>query len=340
MKSRIFVFSLLVLIVGVSVSYGDSVRFAVLGDTRGSGDNSVNETIFSKIVEQVSSFDPPVEFVIVVGDLVLGSDRAGPMDQQFARWKQIAKPWYDSDKMIGAKVYVVPGNHDQGILKQHYWQEAFDYLPDNGPEGEKFFTYSFEFGPVHFSVVNTSAPSLLGSHTVNLDWLKDDLANTDKPIKLVFGHEPAYPAGPHRGSSLDAIPPKRDKFWKLLVDNGVKAYFCGHEHIYDHWIKDGVHQIISGGAGAPGPLSFHYLIVDADDNDVTVSVYKVADGKLKESYKLSQTEGVPNEDRSDSGSTSWLFNNLPCLWMIVFPLALLYLGSSITDRKKDEFRNR
>ncbi len=325
----------IILIVCISsIASAESVRFAVLGDTRGSGSTAVNESIFSKIVTQVMNFNPPVEFVIVLGDLVSGHDEAGTMDEQFAKWKQIAAPWYDSDTLIGDKVYLVPGNHDQGIFKQLSWVNAFDYLPDNGPSDEKYFTYSFEFGPVHFAVVNTSSP--FNSHKLNYNWLAEDLTDTDKPIKLVFGHEPAYPAGPHSGSSLDKYPDERDKFWKLLVDKSVKAYFCGHEHLYDHWIKDNVHQIISGGAGAPGLLSFHYLIVDADENDVTVSVYKVSDGSLKESYKLSQTEDVANEDRTESSSPNWIFDNLPCAWMTIFPLALFYLGTFITVRNSTD----
>ncbi len=335
--SAMFVKIFIVLIVCLSsVAKSESVRFAVLGDTRGSDETAVNENIFSKIVEQVLQFDPPVKFVIVLGDLVSGHDEAGTMDEQFAEWKQIAADWYSSDTLIGAKVYLVPGNHDQGIFKQLSWIRAFNYLPDNGPTDEKYFTYSFDFGPVHCSVINTSSP--FNSHHLNYDWLADDLSGTDKPIKLVFGHEPAYPAGPHAGSSLDKDPAARDKFWKLLADEGVQAYFCGHEHLYDHWIKDNVHQIISGGAGAPGPLSFHYLIIDANESDVTVSVYKVSDGNLKESYKLSQIEGVPNEDRTSSGSLSWIFNNLPCVWMIIFPLFLLYLNTFITVRERGNER--
>ncbi len=320
-----------------SIALSESIRFAVLGDTR-SGNVAVNEEIFSKIVSQILNFDPPVEFVIVVGDLVSGHSEAGTMDEQFAEWKKIAEPWYESETMIGKKVYLVPGNHDQGIFSQQAWVNAFDYLPDNGPKGEKYFTYSFEFGPVHFSVVNTSSPFY--AHRLNYDWLKDDLEATDKPIKLVFGHEPAYPTGPHLGSSLDKYPSERDKFWQLLVDENVKAYFCGHEHLYDHWIKDNVHQIITGGAGAPGPLAFHYLIVDADENDVTVSVYKVLSGTLKEQYKLSQTEDVPNEDRTETGSADWLINNIPCAWMAIIPITLFYFSTFITVKPKQKDTHR
>lgn len=313
----------------------ESIRFAVMGDSRGSGANTIDAPVFSKIVSQVLAIDPPVEFVVVTGDLVRGGSKNGTLAEQFAEWNALVKPWYDSD-MLGAKVYPVPGNHDEPSPWTYpgVWQAAFPNLPDNGPEGSKKLDYSFEFGPVHCTVVNTSAPTLLGKHSVDTDWLADDLANTDKPIKLVFGHEPAYPAGPHLHSSLDAKPAKRDAFWKVLVDNHVRAYFCGHEHLYDHWIKDNVHQIITGGAGAPGPLSFHYLIVDADENDVTVTVYKVSDGKVKERYKLSDTKDVPHEDRTDSGG-SWFLKNLPCFWLIVLPIGLLSLGGTLAEGSDD-----
>jgi len=154
---------------------------------------------------------------------------------------------------------------------------------------------------------------------VDMVWLANDLASTTKPIKIVVGHEPAYPMGMHAGGSLDALPDLRDQFWQILARNGVKAYFCGHEHTYDHWIKDNVHQIISGGGGGLG-LPYHYLIVEADENDVTVSLYAESDNRIRDQYKLSDTQAVPNGDRSSGpdplGIPKLLFCNLGFLAVV------------------------
>jgi len=292
----------------------ESIRFAVLGDSRGSEGRAINEEVFPQIVEEVGATDPPVRFVVFLGDLVSGSDYDQALVWQLLYWRKLARPWYDAD-MLGAKVYPVPGNHDQPnpLTYVAAWQEAFPELPDNGPDYEKKLTYSFDFGPCHLVAINTSSPIRL--HWADLDWLADDLSASDAPVKLVFGHEPAYPKGGHIGSSLDAYPARRDRFWQILVENGVRAYFCGHVHSYDHWIKDGVHQIISGGAGAPGNF-FHYLVVDAGERDVTVSVYRHS-GDLHEQYKLSETENVAHEPRIteivENDDQTWCSSIFACL---------------------------
>ncbi len=305
MKRFTLVLALAVLTGVGAVSSAETVRFAVVGDTQGFDNaDALNEQVFSKIVGEVMSADPAVEFVVQMGDKVWGTHDPAGMAEEFQQWREIAKPWYESD-FLGAKVYGVPGNHDQSSsdASGEIWQAAFPELPENGPDNDKKMTYSFDMGPCHIAVVNTSKPGR--GHQVDLEWLANDLANSHQPIKLVMGHEPAYPMGMHAKGSLDALPELRDQFWQLLVQNGVKAYFCGHEHTYDHWIKDNVHQIITGGGGGLG-IPFHYLIVEADENDVTVSLYAESDNRQRAQYQLSDTQAVNSNDRSNGPDPLWI----------------------------------
>ena len=56
---------------------------------------------------------------------------------------------------------------------------------------------------------------------------------------------------------MGAFPEERNLFWESLTDAGVKAYFCGHDHFYDHAIIDDgdgnpdndIHQVIVGTGG-------------------------------------------------------------------------------------------
>ncbi len=319
----------LLLILSTGWAYAESIRFAVLSDTQGSDAlNPVNETIFAQTVQRVLSADPAVQFVIVVGDLVRGIKYDPAMKQQFKLWRNIAQPWYDSD-FIGLKVYPVPGNHDQPnpLSYKKIWQDAFPELPENGPKTELKMTYSFDAGPCHFTVVNTANPNYGFNHRVNLDWLTNDLESSDKPTKFVFGHYPAYPYASHIGESLDYYPEDRDAFWNILAANSVKAYFCGHTHIYDHWIKNNVHQIDDGSSGG-STSEYLYLIVDADETDATVSVYKTETNELKYSYKLSQTDGVANEDRiAPEHQPVSFFETLPCYQFLIVLMGLFYLAA-------------
>ena len=58
---------------------------------------------------------------------------------------------------------------------------------------------------------------------------------------------------------MDASPTARDTFWNSLIAAGSRAFFCGHDHLYDHMLitRAGsdpgpeMHQFVAGTAGAP-----------------------------------------------------------------------------------------
>lgn len=302
-----------------------SLRFVILGDTQGiSEEMPLNDLAIGKCIARILELDPPAQFLIMLGDLVWGTRNDDLMREQFATWIDLFSPVYQSD-MWGLKVYPVPGNHDMHRPNgMEIWQEAFSYLPDNGPDYDKKGTYSFDVGPCHLVAVNLNNPDRRPQAV--LDWLAQDLAESDKPIKLVFAHQPAYPIRNHIGSSLDKYPETRDQFWQILIDYDVQAYFCGHEHLYNHSIHDGVHQIISGAGGAPMiPLmsgSFvHYVVLDVTDtDDLNVQVIDL-DGRVREQFKLSDTEVQEGDLRADV--SDMLLSVLPCSALMILPALCL-----------------
>lgn len=309
-----------------------AIRFVVIGDSRGSSPQVINKTVLEKIVQMILELDPPAEFVMITGDLVRAGKNPIQMREGFAQWLEVVDDLYQSD-MWGQKVYPAPGNHDVGgFFGPQIWRETFSYLPDNGPANDKKGTYSFDVGPCHITVLNSEGPVI--SNKVNHQWLINDLAASDKPMKLVFAHKPAYPMDGHIGSSLDLFPARRDEFWQILVDYDVKAYFCGHEHLYDHWIHNGVHQIITAGAGAPLSIEgafFHFIIVDATESDAHLQVIDI-DNQLRDNFTLSDI--YEGEDRSDAVDFN-IFRSFPCALFIVLPLcAFLYLTLYIIRTNK------
>jgi 3',5'-cyclic AMP phosphodiesterase CpdA len=287
----------------------------------------VNVRIFPEIVESILRAEPGVQFVIVTGDLVNGNNDDRAHLDQYAIWREITKPWYASG-MTGAKVYTIPGNHDLRNPQRYgeYWASIFPENPENGPDGEKKMTYSFDAGPCHLVCLKTTIPGV--GCKVNLDWVAKDLAESQAPVKLVFGHAPAFPALLHVGSSLDQFPEERDRFWEILADNGVQAYFCGHEHMSQRWEYKDVQQITLGGGGGFS-LYFHYLIVDASETDVTVSVMSPT-GQLYDQYSLTQTKGVSKEDRSASDRT--LVDEIPCVSVLGVVGVMLGAGFFMVGR--------
>ncbi|MCJ7623972.1 MAG: metallophosphoesterase, partial [Anaerolineaceae bacterium] len=142
----------------------------------------------------------------------------------------------------------VVGNHELGEREME-WLRNYDYDPNGahppnivnyGPEGCEQTTFSFDYENSHFVILNVYCD--LGNDTRTdgaivdalYDWLVEDFDRTEQEHIFVFGHEPAFPQPDadngiirHLGDSLDQYPYTRDRFWKLLSDRNVVAYFTG-----------------------------------------------------------------------------------------------------------------
>lgn len=90
----------------------------------------------------------------------------------------------------------IGGNHENYSLQWKPYRgdlylNLFD-LPLNGPEGLQKQAYSYDYGDVHFSVIDTQQeelnewkPELIASQ---VSWLERDLAASDKKWKIVLVH--------------------------------------------------------------------------------------------------------------------------------------------------------
>jgi hypothetical protein len=198
--------------------------FAVVGDDRGG--YSIRRSIGLDLL------DSDAEFVIHTGDLVSeGRDQT--------QWNN----WFDSYVELLPITPMMPalGNHEENA-PQYFEQMA---LPGN----ENW--YSFDYGNSHFVCLNTET-GLMGDQ---MEWLEDDLANSNSTWKFVYFHRPMYSSGYH-GSDLSV----RGAWEAILVRHGVDIVFCGHNHIYERTdpIKlgeitdntNGIVHVVTGGGGA------------------------------------------------------------------------------------------
>lgn len=79
------------------------------------------------------------------------------------------------------------------------------------------------------------------------EWFKSSLAQSRAAIKLVFGHYPIYSVGKHGGfKQLDDLD-------TILIENGVSAYVCGHDHSLYHIRSSKLDYICSGGGSQELP---------------------------------------------------------------------------------------
>lgn len=288
MKNRkIQLLKLLLILLFTTVSYSfsqsedESFRFSVTADTRDNAGESNNSVQYFRGVLEALKTVGAGEFMLSPGDIDPPSDIRWSIDQ------------YLGNDYIW---YPVLGNHEvETESDMEYLREyntggnKLPYIVNMGPEGTEETMYSFDYGNSHFVVLNQYFD---GTCDVCVDgdvndpiyrWLRNDLAKTDKTNIFVFGHEPAFVQPDeyngrvrHNGDSLDKYRSTRDRFWNLLEDEKVVAYFCGHTHNYSSVLINNVWQIDSGHARGKGdtgaPSTF--LIVDVDSNEVTITVYR------------------------------------------------------------------
>lgn len=277
---------LMLTIIAVCATPSFAWKFASMADSRGSTDG-VNVAELTKIINLVNLEN--VDLVIFQGDSVDGSTSDSILESQMDNWVSVMNtlncPWY----------YTV-GNHEIRTATSEDVIRSKVSMPINGPSGYAETVFSFDHENAHFVALNSNHYGEV--HRVQRSWLATDLAATTKPHKFVMAHEPAYPKGPHIGSSLDVYPTERDDFWSIMTMAGVRMYFTGHEHFYARSLHGSVLQVINGTCGAPiytgtpGTIAkYHYVV--ADVNGYTVSCQAKDDtGAVFDSWSYTVTVPV------------------------------------------------
>ncbi len=273
--------SALLLLLFCAQTIAQPFKFAAMSDSRGS-DNGVNTPILSALINHLISSHPDAKFLLFAGDLVNGN-RYDPLKtkSELIHWKSVMKPIFDNPNMIWPKLWLTVGNHEvQHRDDEKNFKELFPNVFMNGPDDEKGLTYSFDYNSAHF-VFFTSDRWYYGNpddttddrrdwhYVKHLDWLESDLKSArSRGIKWIFltSHEPAFPVGGHLRDALPNLGRdlkfpldstrlwylnQRNEFWRILKENNVTAYICGHEHLYARQSVEGIHQVIVGSSGAP-----------------------------------------------------------------------------------------
>jgi predicted phosphodiesterase len=158
-------------------------------------------------------------------------------------------------------VYTAVGNHDMregGSVR---------YLEHFGPA-----SYSFDIWSAHFTVFNTSTGDVDESE---MEWLEQDLSQSEAEFKFVFTHIPPFDPRPSQNHTLTNTT-TAERLVSLFESHKVNTVFSGHIHMYNVSVRNGVRYVISGGAGASLHATteeggiYHYVSVTVDDSGVSI----------------------------------------------------------------------
>ena len=128
------------------------------------------------------------------------------------------------------------GNHDWDTPGARPYLDALA-LPNNGRY------YTVRQGPVALFIVDSDRrePDGITAESTQGRWLRQALAESDAPHRLVVFHHPPFSVGPH-GSN-------RNMRWPFAAW-GATAVMSGHNHDYERYEVEGLTYIVNGIGGA------------------------------------------------------------------------------------------
>lgn len=258
--------------------YGDAkFQFVVYGDTR------TRHDVHRKVMAGVVRYANP-DFILHTGDLVAdGADSS------------LWPIFFDIERDVLRKAVFFPslGNHERDAANYFDLLDARPY-------------YSFDWGRAHFAIINSDIENAGATQTERdafwqeqTRWLENDLkAAQSTGMRFVMAHHPPMTAVRRRqgdNPQMTALEPMFEKY-------RLTAGFFGHDHNYQHYLKNGVHYFITGGGGAPlydvdlPPAGItqkvdrteNFLIVQVDGNTARVEA-RTPDGQVIDTARLAGT---------------------------------------------------
>jgi acid phosphatase type 7 len=252
---------------------GQPFDFVVFGDTR------TRHDMHRRVVSAIQKTGAP-DFVLHTGDLVAdGSDTS--------QWPL----FFDIERDLLRETVFFPslGNHERNN------RQFYDFFQVTSPY------YSFDWGSAHFIVLNSDIGNVAADQSAKdafwsqqRSWLEDDLAkHQDAQFRFVIAHHPPITAVAKRqggNPQMTALVPMFEKY-------RLTAGFFGHDHNYQHYLKNGIHYVITGGGGAPlydvdTPAAGitqkvmsteHFVRIHIDNNSAQVKAISL-DGKLLDEF--------------------------------------------------------
>lgn len=221
-----------------------AVTFAVIGDYGLAGPDE------EAVATLVHGWEP--DFIITTGDNNYPNGEAATIDENVGQYyADYIYPYtgtYTRTTTVDAnRFFPSLGNHDYYSLNGA--QPYLDYftLPGN----ERY--YDFQRGPVHLFAVNSdyNEPDGIRADSAQGVWLRDRLAASTAPWRLVYMHVPPYSSARHGSAPVMQWP---------FAEWGATAVLAGHDHVYERLLINGIPYFVNGLGGSPAVYGFEEIV--------------------------------------------------------------------------------
>ncbi|OOM16564.1 purple acid phosphatase family protein [Clostridium saccharobutylicum] len=275
-----------------------STKFIVFGDSQSGIPTNPEYTPWHNTVTEAYDQNPDANFVVNMGDLV-------EIGQSYQHWNN----WFAAANGVINNIPEMPvqGNHETYKNNDYDSSSPQDFtsqfsVPQNGPDGHIGQTYSYNYGNIHFVVLDSQedeeAPENDSFLKQQASWLDNDLANNAQKWTIVMFHKTPYYNKQTRNN-----PAVKDILTPIIEKHHVDIVFNGHDHgvsrtypinrnnYYSDYSKGTVYYV-TGRSGNKYYTDLNNKIWDANFIDCQDSpsyeVVKVVNGKLTiDAYKYN-----------------------------------------------------
>ncbi|WNS41875.1 PA14 domain-containing protein [Paenibacillus sp. MMS20-IR301] len=197
-------------------------NFLYMTDSQGANTNDYE--VWAKTLKNGMDDYPDAKFLVMTGDQV----DAGSLESQWLDY--FGKP---QNILMKLPLMAAVGNHEGPYNDNYYYH--FNYpnnsIDDPLPPGS---VYSFDYGDAHMMVMNTMDMGWddrqKNSFKQQIDWLKREVAQTDKKWKVVAFHKAIYSLGGH--AAENEIKELRETLYPIFDELGIDVVLQGHDHVY------------------------------------------------------------------------------------------------------------
>lgn len=202
-----------------------SSKFIVFGDSQSGIPANPEYTPWNNTVTEAFKQNPDANFIINMGDLV-------EIGQNYQHWNN----WFSAASGVVTNIPEMPvqGNHETYQDNNFASAAPKDFtnqfsVPENGPSGHIGQTYSYNYGNIHFVVLDSQedeeAPGKDSFLQDQASWLENDLNKNTQKWTIVMFHKTPYYNKQTRNN-----PAVKDIFTPIIEKHHVDIVFNGHDH--------------------------------------------------------------------------------------------------------------
>ncbi len=172
---------------------------------------------YAETIETAHALYPDARFVVSAGDQV-------DMGGNNKHWNYFLN---STDEFLSLPFMPTTGNHeDEGAVLTGVFE--LPNVPEQDLETGVF--YSYEYNGVHFTVLNTNDDEDDKLSKAQIEWLKNDIKNSNAKFNIVVLHKAPYSNGSHYDDG--EVEGFRNQLGALLPNLGVDLVVQGHDHVY------------------------------------------------------------------------------------------------------------